>query len=222
MRQFIFPLIIIALGGPNIEQTILSYLNSHYPQTSAQYVCDASTVNNLASADCDSVAVDGFGKDNPMGQVVVRLSFFKNGERIGKTSAGIRVGILKSVLVADAPIKAGEPLTSDKIRIETRDVSISDDGPLETVDQASGMVASRHIPAGRILCLSAFKRPPTLSTGDHVTIRFLKGALSLNTAGVAREDGFAGEQIRVMNFNSKKVITAVVIDSTTVAIGEGL
>jgi flagella basal body P-ring formation protein FlgA len=55
-----------------------------------------------------------------------------------------------------------------------------------------------------------------------VTIRYSKGSLSLNTDGVVREDGFTGEKIRVMNFNSKKIITAVVVDSTTVAIGEGL
>jgi flagella basal body P-ring formation protein FlgA len=222
MRQFILPLILIAIGAPNIEETILSHLNQYYPIPKAQYVCDASNINTMNFPQYDSVAVDGFGKDNPSGQVVVRLSLFKNNERVQKLTSSVRIGIIKQVLVAVSPIRIGEQLTDEKVRYETRDISLSEDGPLDSVAQVNGLVASHFIPIGRMLTMSAFKRLPTLSNGNHVNIRYSKGPLTLDTEGIAREDGSIGEKIRVMNSNSKKIITAVVVDSTTVAIGEGL
>jgi flagella basal body P-ring formation protein FlgA len=127
---------------------------------------------------------------------------------------------LRQVLVAAGPIRAGETFASGKISLETRDIAASDEAPLDPSSPLQGMIASRFVPAGRMLTVSSFQSPPLIKSGDHVMIEYSKGSLDLKADGIAKENGYEGKQIRVMNIDTKRIVNAVAIDSTTVAIGE--
>jgi flagella basal body P-ring formation protein FlgA len=219
MRFIFLPIILIALSGADIEKAVMADLNSHFPLTNSQYACDFSHLYLGVLPDYDSVTVDGYGKDVPKGQSVVRLSFFHAGERIHKSTGSIKIGILKTVLITTGPIKAGEQFTPDKLGTETRDIATLDEMPLEFSSMLQGKVATHFIPSGRILTASLAQEPPAIHIGDHVEIQITKGPVLLSTDGVARENGYTGKTIKVMNSDSRKLISAVVIDSTTVAMG---
>ena len=219
MRFILLPIILIALNGADIEKVIIADLNSRFPLTNSQYACDFSHLYLGVLPDYDSVAVDGYGKDVPKGQTVVRLSFFHAGERVHKSTGSIKVGIVKLVLITTGPIKAGEQFSSDRLSTETRDISTLDEMPLESPTVLQGKVATHFIPSGRMLTASLAQAPPAIHVGDHVEIQITKGPVILETDGVARENGYAGKSIRVMNSDSRKIVSAVVIDSTTFAMG---
>jgi flagella basal body P-ring formation protein FlgA len=220
MRYFIWPLLLFAINGSDIEQAIMQNLNQNYPLEKAQYVCDFSHLNISNLPQSDSVAVDGFGKDNPRGQVAVRLSFFQQGKRVYQTAASIKIGVLEPVYVVARPIKSGEAITAEELTIETRDIASLDEVPVQSIDELTGMVSTRYLTPGKPLTVSSIQRPPTLKSGDHVRIRFSKGSLILDAEGIARENGSKGNRIKVMNTDTKKIISAVVVDSTMVAIGD--
>ena len=220
MRHFLWPILLISISGSDVERSIVNYLNRYYPVENAQYVCDVSNIKIPEDSQIDSIAVDSFCKDNPKGQTVVRLSFYKDGLSALKTSVSVKIGILKPVLVTSQAIKAGESITSEKLMLETRDIAPSDESPILDTCRISGMVASRFMPAGRMLTASSLMQPPVIRSGDKVTIRYSQGPVELSVDGVARESGLIGESIRVMNANSRKIIRAVVLNSSTVAIGE--
>ena len=100
MRLFLLPIVLIALTGADVEKTIMAHLNANYPVDGAEYVGDFSRLNLGQLAEFDSVAVDGYGKDIPRGNVVVNLSLFQNGERMHRTAGTVKIGILKQVLTA--------------------------------------------------------------------------------------------------------------------------
>jgi predicted transcriptional regulator with HTH domain len=109
VRHFLLPIVLVSLGSADIERAILQYLNSHYPLSGAEYVCELTGAAQV-QLEFDSVSVEGFGKENPGGQTTARLNFQIKGERIKSSAIGVRIGILKQVLVASQPIGACEKI----------------------------------------------------------------------------------------------------------------
>jgi flagella basal body P-ring formation protein FlgA len=220
MHHFLWPLLLISISGADVQREILSYLEQHYPLQNGQYICDISAVNTSVDASYDSVAIDGFGKENPRGIVVARLSYYSDGKPVNRVSVSVKIGILKPVLVTTSIIKANEPIDPARVTFETRDIAGAGEIPLSELDQLTGMVASHYIPAGRAITNSMIMVPPTLKMGDRVIIKYSRGPLCLTAEGVARENGSIGNRIKVSNSLSRKIITAVVVDANTVAIGD--
>lgn len=220
MKTFLLPLILISLNGADIERYVIDCLQSRYPVDGGQYVCDFSTMNFNSLSEFDSVAIDGFGKEPPRGPVVARLSLYKSGERAQKLMGVIKVAVLKRVLTCISPIKAGEPFMENKVEMQTKDIASIDETPLENTVQLQGFVAARYLASGKPLTPSCLQAPSALHAGDRVEIIFSSGPLALKADGIVRENGSRGKRIRVMNADSRKIIDAVVIDSTTVAIND--
>jgi flagella basal body P-ring formation protein FlgA len=218
MRLFLLPLVLLALTGADVEEAIMGHLKANYPVDGAKYVCDFSRLDLDQLAEFDSVAVDGYGKDIPGGNVIVRLSFFQNGERTYRTAGTIKVGILKPVLTAAVSIKAGEAVDSSKVILQLRDISSLDESTFEYMGQLGDVVASKFIPAGRIITGSSISEPPVVNIGDVVEIRYSKGPLLLHTNGIIKRAGAVGSDVRVMNVDTGKIISATVVDSATVVI----
>ncbi len=218
MKIFLLPFVLISITSANMERAVLDHLNKYYPVTDAEYVCDFSRINTSRIPESDSVAVDGYGKENPRGQVVVYFSYFNNGKRVFKTNGTVRVGLLKRTLISTAPIKSGAPFTAENLKYETRDIASSDGNLFSHKEELIGMVASKFIPAGRVITRSDSKKAPLVTRGDMVRILYNRGALSLRVDGVARQDGATGEKIKIMNIDTRKIIYATIVDSTTVAV----
>lgn len=218
MRLFLLPIVLIALTGADVEKTIMAHLNANFPVDGAEYVGDFSRLNLGSLAEFDSVAVDGYGKDIPRGNLVMRLSFFQNGERMHRTAGTVKIGILKQVLTAAVSIKAGEAIEPGMLALQTRDISPLDESAFESKDQLSELIASRYIPAGRIITKSSVSESPVVNIGDIVKIHYSKGSLSMNTNGIVRQAGAKGNDVRVMNMDTRRMISATVVDSGTVVI----
>ena len=221
MKIFLLPLLLIALSDADIEKTISDHINSRYPLDNAEYVCDFSRLNIPKMDRFDSVAVDGYGKNAPAGNTVVRLSFYKDGSRIYSSAGTIKVGILKKVLTSKTPIRAGVLITADMIGSETRDISYIDESVFESFENLGEVIAARYIPPGRIITGSLVAEPPLVVPGDMVEIRYKKGSLLLKAKGVVKQAGTFNSKIRVMNVDTNKLVHARVADSTTVVVGSG-
>jgi flagella basal body P-ring formation protein FlgA len=220
MRHFLWPLLLISISAGDVQREIVRYLEQYYPLQSGQYICDAAAVNIAASSGYDSVAIDGFGKDVPQGLVVAKLSFYSDSKLIDRKNVSVKIGIIRPELVTSRIIRANEPITVDNVTFQSRDVACAGEQPLWDMAQTDGMVASHFLPAGRLLASSMIMTPPTMKVGDNVIIKYSHGPLSLTADGVVRENGSVGDRIKVSNTLSRKIITAVIVDNSTVAIGD--
>jgi len=219
MKIFLLPIILISITSGDVEKAVLDHLNSHFPLYDAEYVCDFSRLDLSRVPQADSVAINGYGKEKPKGQVVVFFSFYNKGERVYRINGTVRVGILKKVLTASVPIKMAEPFTKKNTRHEIRDIALNNDEPAVSKEEILDKIASKYIPSGKIITKSLLKTPPVVSRGDMVEIYYDKGTLSLKVGGIVKQDGAEGDRVRVMNIDTRKVIYATVVDSATVAIG---
>lgn len=218
MKFFLLPLVLFALSDADVEKTISEHLNSRYPVENAEYICDFSRLNLTGIDKFDSVAIDGYGKDIPRGNTVVRLSFFNDGSRTRTTAGTIKVGLLKEVLTSKTPIKTGDLITADMVAPQLRDIAGIKESVFDSIDMLGEVVATRYIPPGRILTGTLVAEPPVVVPGDMVEIRFKKGSLTLRVKGVVKQAGALNAEIRVMNFDTNKFVYARVADSVTVVV----
>ena len=81
-----------------------------------------------------------------------------------------------------------------------------------------GKEIKRTVRAGQVLDDSDVRIRPMITKGKAVTLSFIKGGIMLSAQGKALENGGLGDTVRVMNTQSKSVVTGTVTSPDTVAI----
>jgi len=84
--------------------------------------------------------------------------------------------------------------------------------------QMVGMTTKRPLRTGQMLRGSDLVMTPAVRKNSLVTLALQSGQMSLTVTGKALEDAAIGQAIRVINVNSKKELTGIVQDSSTILI----
>jgi len=85
-------------------------------------------------------------------------------------------------------------------------------------DQIIGKSARRSLYSGKPLSSGDIREPQLVSRGSMVIMQYKAANMVITAHGTARENGTAGETVRVRNTNSGKIIEAVVVGQDTVAV----
>jgi len=170
----------------------------------------------------------------PVGRVDLAVSHGAGVELVGPTVLHLRVsGVDGSVhrLRVNAMIER-----ETQVVLATRDLSRGDmvaEGdvaeayrPLRSLprdvarrlDAAVGMQVVRPVSAGALVRAGLLTQVPVVSRGAQVVLVAAQGGLRITTPGIVKEDGGAGEIVRVVNPASGKVINGRVVDAETVEV----
>lgn len=84
--------------------------------------------------------------------------------------------------------------------------------------QLVGMTTKRPLRTGQMLRGSDLVMTPAIRKNTLVTLALQSGQMNLTVTGRALEDAAVGQPIRVVNVNSKKELTGIVQDSSTIVI----
>jgi flagella basal body P-ring formation protein FlgA len=118
--------------------------------------------------------------------------------------------------VASKDIPIGGAITADNIRIET----VVSDQPVDAGwAPPYGMIARKHLPAGTVIASSSVSapQPQVVIKRDQIVAMRLEGlGFRLSTVAQALQDGRCGDCIRVMNIDSKRVVTVRVTQDGSV------
>ena len=112
------------------------------------------------------------------------------------------------VLVAAMDIARYKTLTETDIRIEKRRITNISGNHLSGKQLALGQQTTRALRAGDTIKASNLTAPQVIAKGDHVTVTAISDGISVSTAGTAMGKGRVGEQIRVQNNKTERVIKA--------------
>lgn len=116
------------------------------------------------------------------------------------------------VWVANRIIPANSIISADDIQL--RDVASA--GGVADPDQIVGMEARKALFAGRPILLADVGNPAVVERNQIVQLVFSRFGLLIKTDGRAMDRAAPGEMIRVMNLESRSLVTAK-IDDTGVA-----
>ena len=117
----------------------------------------------------------------------------------------------QSVVTAVRAIQRNEVITAADIVIREQKLQGMNSDYLTRINDAIGTLATRPVAAGKPLSNSGLALPKWIKRGDQVMIIANANGVSVKMAGTAMANGSKGQQIKVRNLSSKRIINATVI-----------
>ncbi len=148
----------------------------------------------------------------------VSIVFKVDGRFVRKVSALVSLEIMQNVVVTRKPLPRFKVITTQDVMIRQINVTGIADTVIRSIESVVGKRARRAIGMHDALHSNMVEWPPVVQKGDRVTIIAESGNLRITALGEVRGTGKVGEQVRVVNLDSKKNITAQVVDHRTVRV----
>lgn len=164
-----------------------------------------------------------FSVEAPLGLVYNRrtpiyISVLVDGKPYRRALCYYTIRIYDHVVVAARNLFPEQPLSEGDLRIEEREVTQVRGRCLKDKKEAVGHVVSRMVQEGALLSENMLKQQLVVESGALVTIVSHYNGIEVHVSGVALGRGRVGQKIRVRNAASRKVLTATVVDASTVEI----
>lgn len=147
-----------------------------------------------------------------------QITIHVNNQVFTKINLKFNSKLYRQVAVATSQIAPGEILTTDKLRYERMDTGRLGTGYFTDMNKVLGLVTKRSLTPGMVVTDGMVNKPVLIKRGSLVNIVARIGSMEVTAAGQAMQNGHEGELIRVQNINSKKIISAKVLDEGTVQV----
>ncbi|MFT7129247.1 MAG: flagella basal body P-ring formation protein FlgA [Gammaproteobacteria bacterium] len=122
----------------------------------------------------------------------------------------VNINLYRQVVTTLTPLSKGTLITSEHLQLREMPVSSLNGSYYTKVDAIVGMQAKRNLRADTAVIESFLELPILIKRGESVIVSATSGALRVKIQGTALKDGYEGEQIRVRNSQSKRIINALV------------
>jgi flagella basal body P-ring formation protein FlgA len=166
--------------------------------------------DSLRSSDSNLV-LDWKGEpEDLIGRVLVPFRIVLSPKKTLKAHAGVWIRVFDHVFIADRLLNRRKIVIEEDFHSATREVTsfrgnhISDPGDLV------GKRLKRVVARGRIITRDMVEEPPVVQRGDRVQVSLEKGRLHMDLTGVAKQDGWIGDRIRVRNMESRTEFSCLV------------
>ena len=153
-----------------------------------------------------------------IGSFTLPIVFRVNGKIADRVLVMAKVKARVPVVVSSYPLRRGEVITREKVRVETRELTHVRAGLFTNINEVLGKRMKRTIGANVILHRGLIEIPPLIKRGTRITIMASSQGLIVTAPGQAKENGHLGEMIKVINLLSKRIIYGQVIDEKTVRV----
>ncbi|HEY3698072.1 MAG TPA: flagellar basal body P-ring formation chaperone FlgA [Spongiibacteraceae bacterium] len=130
----------------------------------------------------------------------------------------IDLDVYRLVVVAVKPLAPGAVITAVDVELTSIDISQLIGSYITALDEVIGMGVKRPISQGRPVIAQQLEAPLLIRRGEAVVISAEGSALAVKMPGTALTDGHRGEQIRIKNQTSSRVVDARVIAPGQVAV----
>ena len=215
----------ITMTGDEILQTAKEYVISKlaYSEGNEEIVVEAEKPPNDIMLPLGGgimrIAVSQVNENKSSGRVQIVVRIYLDEKQYHKIPMYFTIRRYEDIVVASRKINRNDILTANDIcikRIETTNMP-----GFTTIDSVEPLLGKRilyTIPVGKPITQNMVDDPAVIKKGEIVKILVKIGNLSILTKGVAKEDGYRGRAIKVMNLDTKKELYGEVKDDCTVKI----
>ena len=153
-----------------------------------------------------------------VGQIPFAVRFEVNGKPYKRVWATVTIEVLAEVVVTKRPLGRHKPITEDDITVLKMDLAKVPSDVITDPEVVLGKRTKRAIGSSTVLRANQVEFPPLVKRGDVVVIIAESQGFKITALGQAKKKGAIGDRIPVINFDSKKVLYARVVDSNTVKV----
>ncbi|WP_111643297.1 flagellar basal body P-ring formation chaperone FlgA [Marinimicrobium alkaliphilum] len=122
-----------------------------------------------------------------------------------------QVALYHPVVVAAHNLERGAQLTEADVTLEMVNTSTLRQGHLDNLESAVGRELRRPLSRGDALRSGLLDAPMLVQRGDEVVIEARSGGISVTSTGTAMANGRLGQQIRVRNSQSDRIVRGEVV-----------
>lgn len=123
----------------------------------------------------------------------------------------VDMNVWQPVVIAARPLARGQDIGAGDVRLSETNTSRLNGQYLTRLDKAVGMNVRRPIPQGGAVLMEQLEAPMLIKRGEVVTISAQAGVVAVKMQGTALSDGRRGEQIRIKNQATAKIVQAEVV-----------
>jgi flagella basal body P-ring formation protein FlgA len=154
-----------------------------------------------------------------LGNVSLEMVVLHQGQPLKRLKVNGKVRLERQVVCAVRPLKPQEVLSPGDIQVARREVTdLNDNDFFTSTEQVIGRTLARPLGPQEILTSRHLSNLPVIKRGEEVTVLLEHEGLEIATKGVAREEGYLGKIIRLLNPKSKKEFQGMVVDAKTVKV----
>ncbi len=199
-----------------LEQQVTRFLEGQYDQTAKKVTIEVSRLDpRLRLAACgEPLQMNLRDQSRSGGAVSVHVSC--NTPQPWAIYASAQVDLYRDILVAKRTIARGERLHEGNIGLELTNTSLQRQGYLIDPHRAKGQLAKRNIRPGEAIRQGLLEEPIAIDRGQTVSLAARSGGITVVTQAEALASGRVGDQIRVRNISSERIISARIVDEGTV------
>ena len=135
-----------------------------------------------------------------------------------KFEASAVVDEWREVPVARQSLSKGIVVQPDDVLMARMNVALL---PRDIADAESGIIGLKldeNVASGETFHRARLAVPPVIEAGSKVTIAYRRGLLEASATGIALEAGIPGQEIKIKNDASKRIITGTAIQSGLVEV----
>jgi flagella basal body P-ring formation protein FlgA len=154
-----------------------------------------------------------------VGEVTLEMALRRQGQLHRRFKVNGKVSLEQMVVCAAKPLAPQTVIGPDDVRLCRRDVtSLGADEFFVSLEPVVGRILSRALGPQEMMTQRHLSHQPIINRGDEVTVVLDQNGLIITTKGVAREPGYPGRSIRMLNPKSKREFQAQVVDARTVKV----
>lgn len=153
-----------------------------------------------------------------LGRVVFLVSFRPSGKPIGYQWVTAEVEMIRPVVVSVRSLRRSEVIKPEDLEIRSIGVVRAAGPYLADPSMLIGKRVVRAVAPGMPISLEMVETAPLIRSGDRVTLVVETGGLRIATVGKAKEEGFLGRSMAILNLDSRKTIYGEVVDASTVKV----
>lgn len=151
-----------------------------------------------------------------LGNVAVTIHLFVDGEKERSVRATGKVDVFRNVVHAIRTIRRNEVVQASDVELQKVNIADAPDRFATQMDQVVGKRTLREVGFQQPMALVDLDQPLAMKRGSAVTILYERPGLRLSAKGQAKEEGSAGDTIRVLNVTTNKIVLCQIVDETTV------
>ncbi|NLU11827.1 MAG: flagellar basal body P-ring formation protein FlgA [Gammaproteobacteria bacterium] len=119
-----------------------------------------------------------------------------------------QVNLYRQVAIASRSLPRNSVVQASDVQLAERDISSLRQGYILDLENVIGQKLTRQVQPNQIISANYLKPVAAVSKGDEVVIIARARSMSVRMPGTAMEEGAIGQQIRVRNTRSQRIVHA--------------
>ncbi|MGA2247859.1 MAG: flagellar basal body P-ring formation chaperone FlgA [Verrucomicrobiota bacterium] len=149
---------------------------------------------------------------------IVRFTLRTANETLGNWMANVKASVWREVWVASVQLKHGDPVSSDSLSRERRDVLALREPLADFAATDGALEISEAVSAGQPLLARMVKARAVVHRGQHASALVQDGTMTVRTQVDVLEDGAPGETVHARNSVTHRELTGTVLNDRTILI----